>query len=332
MGNGGRRAALLFLLIVFSILSIAFGIFLGAERLDPGTVWGAIVGSQTDSSIATIVCDVRMPRVLLAFLVGAILSCSGGVFQGLLRNPLADPFVIGVSSGSALGAAIAIILKIPLPEAVALIFGLATVILVFRIAEVRGRLPVMNVLLAGFAVGSMASALLSLFLYVHSRDVAQVIFWLMGSFAGARWNLVLFLLPVFVVACGIMIFHSRGLNILSLGEEAARTLGVPAEGVKKTLVVVSSIATAATVCCCGVVGFVGLIVPHALRLIVGPDHRLLLPASLLAGGALLTVADTVSRTIVSPTEIPVGVITSLIGIPFFIVILRSTGGGRATHL
>ncbi|OHB75011.1 MAG: hypothetical protein A2Z34_10535 [Planctomycetes bacterium RBG_16_59_8] len=279
-------------------------------------------GRRSGPSGIDILLDIRLPRVLLAFLAGALLAGAGGLFQGVFRNPLADPFVLGAASGSALGAVFSIVTGIGMMELFAFLSGVAALFLVLVLSRVRGRLPVLNLLLCGFAVGSLASALVSLLLYAGNRDAGRIIFWLMGGFSTATWNGVLFLFPMTVILALVMFAFSRELNAMSLGEETARTMGVPAERVKWMILLTGALATSATVALCGVIGFVGLIVPHTARLLVGPDHRRLLPASLILGGILLVLSDTLARTALAPAELPVGIVTALFGVPFFLFLLR----------
>lgn len=321
-----RAVVPIFLAAVIALVAMLVGLSVGSTEAGLGDLYRWIAGGGTEGGAEAILLNVRLPRVLTAFLAGALLACAGGAFQGIFRNPLADPYVTGCSTSAALGAIVALFLGIRRPEPIALLFGIGSAWLVLRIAAVRGRVPVLNLLLAGFAVGAFASALLSLVIYASARDAGQIVAWLMGNISGASWNTVVVLLPTLVVALLFMTAHAKELNILSLGEEQARTMGVFAERVKIRLLMAGSCAVALTVCYCGAIGFVGLIVPHVVRMVTGPDHRLLLPLSALIGGALLTLADALSRTIVAPMEIPVGIVTSLLGLPFFLYLLRTRAG------
>lgn len=286
------------------------------------------------SSHEAIILALRMPRVLLAYAVGAALSVAGGAFQGLFRNPMADPYVIGVSSGAALGAAVAITLRPPADllglgavPVFAFAGALATAFAVYAMARVGREVPVGNLLLAGVAAGAFLSALVSLIVVLSRRELGEIVFWIMGSLAGRGWTQLAVALPYLVGGAGVLLIRARDLNALLLGDEEAIHLGIDAERAKKTMLAAASLLTAAGVATCGIIGFVGLIVPHMVRLVVGPDHRSLLPVSALAGGLLLVLADLAARTVVRPGELPVGVVTAIAGGPFFLYLLRRTRSG-----
>jgi len=273
-----------------------------------------------------IVLGVRLPRVLLGAFVGASLAVAGTSMQGLFRNPMADPFVIGISSGAALGAVITLPLESVLLKTgahyVAPFFAFAgalgAVLLVYSISRVGGRLPVETLLLAGVAVASFLSAVTSVVVYAYSRDIMNVLFWLTGSLGAAKWIDINIVFPACVLGTVILFLFARDLNGIMLGEETARHLGIEAEKVKKIILVVSSFVTAAAVVTSGTIGFVGLVTPHVMRLIVGPDHRILIPSSAIVGGIFLIWCDTIARTLI---EVPVAMITALFGAPFFIYLL-----------
>ena len=272
----------------------------------------------------------RLLRAGLAFLVGAALGGSGVVFQGLLRNPLADPFVMGVSGGAALGAVIAIVLGLDALWGVTLAAFAGAMLaawVVYRLAAVRGRVPITTLILAGFAVGAFASAIVSILLLLHGRPW-EILLWLMGSLERSDAALrVQVAFPFIAVSLAVIGFHARELNLMLLGEESARQLGVEVERLKGILLAAGSIAAATAVAMCGIIGFVGLIVPHVVRLLVGPDHRVLLPVTVLAGGAFLVAADIVARVALPPSGLPVGTVTALAGAPFFLLLLRRRAAG-----
>ena len=284
---------------------------------------------ETKDIFWDILLYIRLPRVILAAVVGASLATAGAVFQGLFRNPMADPYVLGVSSGAALGAILAILTggglylagfsAIPL---FAFAGGILSITLVYWLARVGKAVPVMTLLLAGIAVSAFLSALVSLLTYFSGEKLHQVVFWMMGGMGGASWLQLLAMLPYVVIGFSVIYYNARELNILLLGEETAQQLGVDTERVKKILMAGASLLVAAAVSASGIIGFVGLIVPHFIRLAVGPDHRILLPASALLGASMLIAADTVARTIISPTELPVGIITAMVGAPVFIYLLK----------
>jgi iron complex transport system permease protein len=290
---------------------------------------GSLINSPVSAVNQEIVLVVRLPRVLAAALVGVGLASSGTVLQGLLRNPMADPYIIGVSAGASLGATIASVLglgfsiigslySVPL---FAFAGAIITVFMVYSISRRAAGVSMLTLLLVGIAVTSFFSAMVTLLRIVSSDMALSIVFWLIGSLNLTTWNYVYLALPFIVVGFAISLLFSRDLTALSLGEEQATHLGVETENVKKILLFSVSMMTAAAVSISGVIGFIGLIIPHIMRLIVGPDYRILTPASAAAGAIVLIACDTLSRTILNPSEIPVGIITALFGGPFFIYLL-----------
>ena len=290
------------------------------------------IGSATWTPAAeTIVWDLRVPRVAAGMLVGAGLACAGTVFQALLRNPMADPYVIGTAAGASLGAVAALLVPGLLPfaaagwlgigvvQAFAFVGGLLAVVVVFAVARSQGGTPVVTLLLAGYAVSSLLSAGVALLMFASGDRLAAVVTWLLGSLGGASWPRLAFAAPLIVGSFVLMLSRWRALNALLLGEEHALHLGVDVEHEKRALTALAALATSAGVAVSGTIGFVGLVVPHLLRLAFGPDHRLLLPASLVYGAALLVLADLGARV---AGGIPVGVVTALLGAPFFLWLLR----------
>ncbi len=290
---------------------------------------------EAAGSAGVILLQVRLPRVLLSFLVGSSLAGVGVGLQALLRNPLADPYVLGISSGAALGAAVAILLGIgttmvalsALPLC-AFLGGLLSLLVVYRVAISYGRLPVHTLLLAGVILNAMFSALVMFISSMLDPSRAYgMMFWLMGNLSAPSYS-TLTVLSLYLAVGGLLLIRQvRALNLLTLGEETARSLGVDVEAVKKVIFFTSALLTGAVVSVSGLIGFVGLVVPHAVRLVLGPDHRLLLPASALVGGAFLMSADTVARSLLAPAEIPVGVVTALAGGPVFMYLLMHRKGG-----
>ena len=289
-----------------------------------------LLAGQALSPAGVIFWRVRLPRILLAAIVGAALSVSGAGFQAILRNPLADPFLLGVSGGGALGAIAAMLLgldagrlglfAVPL---FAFAGSLATVLLVFSLARTEGRLPVHSLLLAGVVANAFISAVIMFVLSVSRPERVQgVVFWMMGSVGSERWTVVAGVGLCVLLAGAALFSLARDFNLISLGEEPAGQLGVAVESTKLWAFVAASLATGAVVSVSGIIGFAGLIVPHLCRLSLGPDHRLLIPASFLAGAIFLILCDTLARTLVAPAEMPVGVVTALVGGPFFIWLLR----------
>ena len=297
-----------------------------------GVVALSIVAGPTSMASLTreIVFEYRLPRGILAFLVGASLGASGVCFQGLFRNALADPFVVGVSSGAALGAVGAIVLGLEAtvlgmapPTAAGFVGATAAAFLAYGVARVRGRVPVTTLLLAGTAIGSFAGAMVSILILTNSPNWSEVVTWLMGSMSHPDpWTRVKVVVPCLIASATVMMIYARDLNLLLLGEESAQQLGVEVERLKLVLLGAGSLAAAGAVATCGMIGFVGLIVPHVARRLVGPDHRTLLPITVLAGGIRLTLADIAARMVSPQFPLPIGAVTALGGAPFFVYILR----------
>jgi len=308
--------------------AIGLGVFWGPVAISPRGVLAALLGDGT-ADHRWIVVQHRLPRALLASLVGGGLALAGATFQALLRNPLAEPYILGISGGAAVGAVLALSLgwvaagSGVLP-AMAFAGALVAILLVFRVASAADRrLDVRVLLLAGVVVGAFFSAVIAFILSVSdAATVRSAVVWMMGSVADADWKAVGVAAAYTLPACAVLLALGRALNLLSVGEETALYLGIEVERVKRLAFGVASLVTAAGVAVAGVIGFVGLVVPHGLRLVVGSDHRALLPLSFLAGAAFLTGADTVARVALAPTEIPIGVVTAFVGVPVFLVLLR----------
>ncbi|MCG7852697.1 MAG: iron chelate uptake ABC transporter family permease subunit [Methanosarcinaceae archaeon] len=268
----------------------------------------------------TIIIGVRLPRVLLAAFVGAALSTAGCAMQGLLKNPMADPYIIGMSSGAALGASIGFVLMLPV-QLMSFMMAVLAIFVVYNISKVGGKVPVDTLLLSGIAIGSLLSAITSMIIFL-AQSPHKIIFWIMGGLWNASWEELR--ITSFMIILGILVLYRYAwkLNVMLLGEEEAHHLGVDIEHVKRYVLVFSALITAAAVSVSGIIGFVGLIIPHIMRILVGPDHRILFPASTLMGAIFLVLCDTFSRTIMAPSELPVGVVTAMFGAPFFIYLLR----------
>jgi iron complex transport system permease protein len=317
----------LLLLAILTLAAVALSVSVGAAPVPLGRVIAAMAGSA-DATTRTIVLELRLPRAILALIAGGGLALSGAVFQALLRNPLAEPYILGISGGAAVGAVAMVVTGIgrlaswSVPIGAFAGAGLA-IVLVLRIALRVGRaLDTRVLLLAGVVVGAFFNAVILLLLTLADvESFRSAVFWMMGSLAAASWGSLALIAAYMLPAAAVLIALARPLNLLALGEETALYLGTRVERVKIVAYAIASLSVAASVALCGVIGFIGLIVPHALRLLWGSDHRLLLPASFLAGGAFLLAADTAARTIASPAELPVGVITALVGVPLFILLL-----------
>ncbi len=328
----------LLVLIVVLVFSVVAGVSFGSTATSPTTTV-QVLGSHIpgisswfpvpDAAIDAIIYKIRLPRVILAIFVGAALAVAGASLQGLLRNPLAEPYTIGVASGAAVGAAMVIIFAaggflgvVGLPIA-AFLGALATGILVYNLAVVNGHLAVETLILAGVVMSSFMSAILSYLLTVAGQNLQQVVYWLMGSLGIRGGDYFIYTLPFLVVGIILLCFFGRDLNIMTFGEEAAGQLGVSVERTKQLILLLATLLTGIAVSLAGTIGFVGLIVPHIVRLTLGPDHRVLLPVSAIGGGIFLIWADIVARVAVAPVELPVGVVTAFLGAPFFMYLLRT---------
>ncbi|MCL6450639.1 MAG: iron chelate uptake ABC transporter family permease subunit [Acetobacteraceae bacterium] len=284
-------------------------------------------------AVEAIVWEIRLPRVTQGAAVGAALGLAGAALQGMFRNPMADPYVLGISSGAALGAALAMIvglqvrfLGLTAVPLLALLGALASICLVYHLARSGGGLPTVSLLLAGVSVGTVLAAVVALLMVLAHEQMERIVFWLMGGLASSRWDQMLAVSPYLALGAALLLLRARDLNLLLLGEESARHLGVEVDRAKAWVLGGASLVTAAAVSVSGSIAFVGLLVPHIARLLVGPDHRDLLPASALAGAALLVLSDLVARVAVAPAELPVGVVTALLGGPFFLYLLRRSRG------
>ncbi|MFE7586335.1 FecCD family ABC transporter permease [Streptomyces gardneri] len=324
--------SLLAALLLLSLLSAG----IGAYEIPLGDVLASVQyriglgGHALDRTAESVLWDIRLPRVVLAVLVGASLGCAGALMQGVFGNPLAEPGVIGISAGAAVGAVGAIALGLTFlgnwtVTVCAFVAGLATVLLVYAMSRSGGRTEVVTLILTGIAVNAFAGALIGLFLFfADNAQITQITFWQLGSLAQATWPKVLAVLPCALLGLAVAPFHSRRLDLLALGERPARHLGVDVERLRVALILVVALLTAAAVAVAGIITFVGLLVPHLLRMANGPGHRFLVPGSALGGAVVLAAGDLAARTVAAPAELPLGVLTALLGSPFFFWLLRRT--------
>ena len=302
------------------------------ERIPMQAVWDILIGKSRlwPDSYKTIIMDIRFPRILLAALVGCALAVSGVVMQSIFRNPMADPFIIGLSSGAAVGASISILMGLSISIGIystpflAFVGAGLTIFGVYFIARSRGNVRVETLLLIGIAIGSFLTAVTSFLMYMANEQFRFLFFWLLGGLNKASWNTLAIAFSLILLGVIIIQFFARDLNAMVLGEEPAMHLGIDTGSVKKILLFFSSLVVGTAVAFTGIIGFVGLITPHIMRILVGPNHRILLPASALAGAIFLIWSDTIARTILSPTEIPVGIITAFCGAPFFVYLLQKS--------
>ncbi len=329
-------------LFLCAVLVIILSTGMGYMEIAPGEIL-RVIGAEIfgDSSLTAgiettipyVVMDVRLPRILTAALVGGGLALSGVIYQGILLNPLADPYTLGISSGAAFGASLALLANLSMlghfsTPIFAFVGATLTLLLVMRLSTFNGQISAQTLILSGVIVGAILSAGISFMKYLADEQVAVIIFWLMGSFASSTWNGVLLIGVTFVFSIGVTLYYGRDLNIMSLGRRSSDTLGVETAKVRKILLLTASLVAAVCVAITGIIGFIGLIVPHLMRYLVGPDNRKLLPVSALAGAILLLLADTMTRAVL-PVEVPIGVLTALIGGPFFCVIFRQKQKGKS---
>jgi iron complex transport system permease protein len=338
-GIRDRPVLLVGLGVVALAMALILGVGVGSVAIDPGDTLailahrflGLEIPKTWSDATETIVVELRLPRVMTAMLVGSALAVAGATFQGLLRNPLADPYVLGTASGAALGAAIAVlipvrfvILEFGLLQGLAFVGALASIYTVYKLSRIGGLAPLTSLLLTGYAVGSLLAAGLAMAMYLSGAALRQIFTYLLGSFDAATWPRFLATLPIILIASVAIMLRARSLNGLLLGEQAAAHLGVDVQRERRILLALASLVTAAAVAISGLIGFVGLVVPHVVRLVVGPSARLVLPLSAIGGAALLAYADIVARVL---GGIPVGVITAVLGAPFFLLILRRARTG-----
>jgi len=335
--RGMSSSAVMVLMVGTLIIAGVISMSIGAAGIPPGRLFAALFSAGGDGTLTArdhlILFSIRLPRVAMASMVGALLAAAGAIMQGLFRNPLADPGLVGVSAGAGLAAAAMIVfgdralqssvMGWPFLLPVAAFFGaLATTAALYRIATWQGRTSIAIMLLAGLALGALAGAGTGLLVFLaDDRQLRDITFWMLGSIAGATWPKIFAIAPFLAGLLLSTSFVGRGLDLLVLGESEAFHMGIAVERLKRFLIVLVAAAAGAAVSVSGVVGFVGIVVPHLLRLVIGPSHAWLLPASACCGALLLLVADTVARTIAAPAELPIGIVTAVVGAPFFLFLL-----------
>lgn len=317
-------AALLLLMVI-----MIFSLSLGTIFISPLKVFKILLEAAEDETFYTIIQQIRLPRIILSFIVGSGLAIAGVIFQGIIRNPMVDPYIVGISSGAGTGVTVAIIFSlnwnffgISAIPVMAFVGALITVYIVYTLARIGNKLPVTTFLLAGVAMGFLLNAIMSFLMLMGTDSLHKVVYWLMGSLASASWEDIRLILPYYLVSLVPILFFLKDLNIILLGEDNARSLGVNVEQVKIILIISATLMTAIMVSVSGIIGFVGLIIPHISRMLIGPDNRKLTPFAALLGGGFLMISDDIARSLVPPLEIPVGIITAIAGAPYFIYLLR----------
>jgi len=314
---------------LFLLAALLLSLAVGSVFISPEELWRVISGTTTNETFRTILFDIRLPRTVLIALVGAALAGSGAAYQGLFRNPLADPYLIGVASGAGLGAVLAMSVQWPyttlglmaVPLA-AFLASLLTVYLVYIFANVGGTVPTTSLILAGVAFSSFATSLTSFLMLKSSSELRRAIGWLLGGVSLAGWDVILALIPYLLIGLTTLILNGYALNLLQFGDDQAHQMGLNVRRAKLIIIVAASLVTAAAVSFAGIIGFVGLIVPHVVRIWWGVDYRRILPLSVIGGAGTLLLADVLARVILAPQELPLGIVTALAGAPFFLWVLR----------
>ncbi len=330
-----RKKTILIILFLILISSILIALNIGVYKIPAIDVYNIVVThlnpwgdtSELYRVYEVIVWNIRFPRILLSVAVGIALAIAGGVYQGCFRNPLVDPYILGVESGAAFGAALAIILPAFFlsQQISAFIFGALAVFGAYMLSRVRGETPTIMLILSGVIIGSVFAAFVSILKYIATDSaLREIVFWMMGGFYYGSWSDVALILPIVLICFFILWFLSWKLNILSMGDEESKTLGVSPEFYKAIFVTIATLITAISVSAVGIIAWVGLMMPHAARMILGPDHRFMLPAAAMMGAIYLILCDSLARTLTS-AEIPVGILTSIIGAPYLIYLIRNKG-------
>ncbi|MDD3398231.1 MAG: iron ABC transporter permease [Candidatus Methanomethylophilaceae archaeon] len=317
----------LLVLFVLLFISVYFSVSTGRIQMTFLEFFEALIGRGTSTN-ELVIWQLRLPRTVMAILVGAGLTVAGVGMQAVFKNPMASPYVLGLSSGAAFGAALAIVLGITVvpgslsTTVMAFVFCFLTLMIVYNIARSHGRVPIETLLLAGIAVGAFFSALVNLLTYVAEDDkLAGIVYWMMGDLSQLNWDNVLIVLPLMAIGICVVYYYARDLNAMMLGDNHAMNLGIEVGKIRLIILLACALLTAAAVSFVGIIGFVGLVIPHVVRMITGPDHRILIPASILAGSLFLVVCDILSR-VVFTFVLPIGILTALIGAPYFIYLLR----------
>jgi iron complex transport system permease protein len=329
--NVNRRVTVAGLAVTAMLVFLGvFALFSGSVTIPPGTILQILLGQERDSPLARIIWELRLPRIVMAFLAGMMLSTGGTISQAVFRNPLADPYIIGISSGAVAGVVLAFMLKLPdfYYGVFAFFSASGAAFLIFRLSLRRGKTDTSLLLVIGVAVSAFLSALTSFSMYVAGQDSYRIVIWTMGYLGSASWRQILLLAIPFALGMGYFLYHRHDIDVLLLDDEEAHSLGIEVGRLKRGLLLTVSLMAAFSVAFTGMIGFVGLIVPHAMRLLVGNTHRRLIPLAAYAGGAFLLFADILARTVIPPVEIPIGVVTAIFGSPVFLFLaIRGRKGG-----
>ena len=314
---------------IFLLITLILSLGIGSIFISPEELWRVLSGTNTNETFRTILWDIRLPRTVLIALVGAALAGSGAAYQGLFRNPLADPYLIGVASGAGLGAVFAMSIRWPyttfgllaVPLA-AFIASLLTVYLVYIFANIGGTVPITNLILAGVAFSSFATSVTSFLMLRSTGELRRAIGWLLGGVSLIGWDVTLALIPYLLIGLTTLVLNGYALNLLQFGDDQAVQMGLNVRQAKFIIIMAASLVTAAAVSFAGIIGFVGLIVPHVVRIWWGVDYRRIIPLSIIGGAGALLLADVLARVVLAPQELPLGIITALVGAPFFLWVLR----------
>ena len=314
---------------IFLLITLILSLGIGSIFISPEELWRVLSGTNSNETFRTILWDIRLPRTVLIALVGAALAGSGAAYQGLFRNPLADPYLIGIASGAGLGAVFAMSIRWPyttfgllaVPLA-AFIASLLTVYLVYIFANIGGTVPTTNLILAGVAFSSFATSVTSFLMLRSTGELRRAIGWLLGGVSLIGWDVTLALIPYLLIGLTTLVLNGYALNLLQVGDDQAVQMGLNVRQAKFIIIVAASLVTAAAVSFAGIIGFVGLIVPHVVRIWWGVDYRRIIPLSIIGGAGALLLADVLARVVLAPQELPLGIITALVGAPFFLWVLR----------
>ncbi len=326
--SGAKYKFLLIGLAISGVVAFACAFFLGSSGFSVAEFL-ELASGKASAITQNIFINIRLPRAVGAFAVGAALAVSGCCLQGVFKNPMADPFVLGMSSGAALGATIAMtfiqsssVFGASTVAVFSFVFAMAAMLIVYNISKIRGKVSTFSLLLSGFSMSAMLTSVIYLIMLLNRDKMESVIMWNMGSLTNMTWEKLYIALPVIIVCSTMLISFAKPLNIMLNGDEVSQSMGIDTHKIRRNMLIFTSLLAATAVSVSGIIGFVGLMIPHLLRLVIGPDNRKLMPLCLVGGGVYLLICDTIARMVLKGQELPVGVITALFGVPFFIFLLR----------